>query len=94
MTEAIEPRVIHSDIEQYVLAATEEDARDHAESEGYEIVEESGWVMETGWDQDTYESRAEFERESGHTSWWMGCQPPPDSKPTPSCMRAWVVRAT
>lgn len=84
---------IHGDYGTFILARNVTAARDFARAEGYELGRDVGWMHEVGWDTDEYESREEFEAQTGHTSWWTGCQPPASGKPSTGVMRAWEASA-
>lgn len=87
-----EARSIHGDNGSYVLAPDEGAARSFASAEGYELGRDVGWMTET-WDYDNYETRKEFLEESGYESWWMGCQPPQNGRPSEHVLRAWEAVA-
>lgn len=92
-SDVLSSRIIRSDWQgSYVLAADEDAARAEAEAEGYELGEDVGWMAETGWDQDNYDSREEFERESGYTTWWSGVQAPVNDEQRKHVLRAWTAR--
>lgn len=87
------PRVIQGDDGIWVLASTEAEALEEALSEYGEgtTVSWAGWMVETGWDQDAYESQEEFERESGYTTWWSGVQAPASGEEREKIRRSWEI---
>lgn len=87
------PDFIYSDVEMTVLAPTKGAARALVldnRGPGYD-VEFVGWLADVGWDADEYDSREEFERESGYDGWWSCVQPPRDLRVTDDCCPGWRI---
>jgi hypothetical protein len=90
--ERSDPLYIHGDNGEWVLADTEEQAREWAaEYEPNYVLTPAGWMQNVGWDRDSYERKRDFEAETGFSSWWEGCPPPADEQPTKNCRRAFEV---
>lgn len=87
-----QPFFIHGDDGHWLLADTEEQAREFAAADDPQMVlTEDGWMCDVGWDRDCYERKRDFVHDTGFKSWWVYCQPPAGGQPSKNCKRAFRV---
>jgi len=90
------PRWLTSDWDGPILLAATKgvalvEARDYHSFDHVLDVEFAGWMHDVGWDRETYESKREFEEESGYTGWWANGSAPVDRLVTETAMPGWTA---
>jgi hypothetical protein len=73
---------INGDDGRWVLADSEQEARDFALTDDPDIVlTPDGWMQNVGWDRDHYELKRDFVHDTGFASWWESATPPAGGRP-------------
>lgn len=81
--------ITSEDGDKWLLADSEAEAHEWAKADLDEYhLKADGWMMDVGWDRDTYQLKREFVEDTGFDSWWIGCSAPADGKATAKCKQA------